>query len=171
MKQSLFIIFLTALITINMSLANAEIIRAKVSVVGMACPFCAYGVEKKLKKVEGVGSIIINMQEGTATMSAKNAESINVSRVPEAIKESGFSSGKIVITATGKIRTDNQEGLLLQVAGSKEEFIIKKFGKGIKKQALKYAEIGSLIEAAGEIDRKSDRTWTISVDIIKEPVQ
>lgn len=171
MNRLLFIIFLAGLVTINVSLANAEIGSAEVSVVGMACPFCAYGVEKKLKKVEGVGPIIINMQEGTATMSAKNGESINVSQVPEAIKDSGFSPGKIVITATGRIMSDETERLVFKVEGSKEDFLLEDMHSGIKKQILKYAETASLVEVSGAVNEGSGRTWSLSVDVIKDVVK
>lgn len=171
MKQFLFIVFLTILITINVTLANAEIISAKVSVVGMACPFCAYGVEKKLKKVEGVGSIIINMQAGTVTMSAKKGESINVRQVPEAVEDSGFSLGKIVITVRGKIRIDNQKRLLLQVAGSKERFLLKKSSQEIKKQIAEYDKRDSSVEITGVVNERSDRIWILSVGTIREVVR
>ncbi len=168
MHRLLFIVFLSGLVTINMSLANAEITSAKVSVVGMACPFCAYGVEKKLKKVEGVGSIIINMQEGTAAMSAKNGASINVDQVPGAIRDSGFTSGEISMTATGRIMSDETERLVFKVEGSKEDFFLEDLQPGMKKQVLKYAEAGALVEVSGAINEAFGGTWSLSVDVIKD---
>jgi len=41
---------------------EAQIRAVTVSVDGMACPFCAYGVEKKLKRVVGVESITIDKE-------------------------------------------------------------------------------------------------------------
>ena len=39
---------------------------ASIQVDGLACPFCAYGLEKHLKKINGVESIEINMKSGHA---------------------------------------------------------------------------------------------------------
>ncbi len=40
---------------------QAQVTSLTVSVDGLACPFCAYGVEKKLKRVEGVKSIDVRI--------------------------------------------------------------------------------------------------------------
>ena len=34
--------------------SHAEILEAELQVNGMSCPFCAFGIEKKLRRVEGV---------------------------------------------------------------------------------------------------------------------
>ena len=174
MTKRLLYIQLILIIVIGLlfiSVADARILKVKVSVVGMACPFCAYGVEKKLRKVEGVGSIIINMQEGTAAMSAKNGVSINVHQVPGAIKDSGFTSGKITMTATGRIMSDETERLVFKVEGSKEAFLLEDLRNGIKKQILKYAETGALVEVSGAVNEASGRTWSLSVDVIMDVVK
>ncbi len=113
---------LTHLVVVSMmtflflSQAHGQVRSLTVAVDGMACPFCAYGVEKKLKKVVRVESITIRMKEGTATLSAKEGESINVSQVSEAIRESGFTPGIIKITAIGTTKVDKEQQMLLQLS-------------------------------------------------------
>ena len=57
--------------------AWAQIESATVAVDGLACPFCAYGVEKRLKKVGGVESVRVSFRDNEATLSAKNNESVS----------------------------------------------------------------------------------------------
>ncbi|MFV2008131.1 MAG: heavy-metal-associated domain-containing protein, partial [Longimicrobiales bacterium] len=40
----------------------------EITILGMSCPFCAYGVEKKLKKLDGVADLEIVLETGLATL-------------------------------------------------------------------------------------------------------
>ena len=50
---------------------NAQVEEATVKVDGLSCPFCAYGLEKKLKKVEGVEKLEIKVDQGVAKITIK----------------------------------------------------------------------------------------------------
>ena len=65
------IVFVAITVFLTPSLVQAQIYSLSVVVEGMSCPFCVYGVEKKLKKVEGVKSVIISMKDGVATLIVK----------------------------------------------------------------------------------------------------
>jgi len=41
----------------------------KIEIKGMACLYCAFGMEKELKKVAGVYSVDIELKEGLAYIS------------------------------------------------------------------------------------------------------
>ena len=36
-----------------------------IEVGGLACPFCAYGIEKRLKKIDGIAELSVLLEEGT----------------------------------------------------------------------------------------------------------
>ena len=58
-------------------------LEVSVQVDGLSCPFCAYGLEKKLRKVENVASIEIRVNEGRAVVTpspARASSSTNSSR-------------------------------------------------------------------------------------------
>ncbi|MDX1629678.1 MAG: heavy-metal-associated domain-containing protein, partial [Fulvivirga sp.] len=38
--------------------------KVKVEVDGLSCPFCAYGLEKKLKNLDGVTNIKVDIENG-----------------------------------------------------------------------------------------------------------
>ena len=62
-----------------------------IGVDGLSCPFCAYGLEKKLKKVENVESISIDMNKGQAVVISKAGATIKEESLRKAVKEAGFS--------------------------------------------------------------------------------
>ncbi len=62
-----------------------------IGVDGLSCPFCAYGLEKRLKKVENVESISIDMNKGHAVVIAKPGATIKEEDLRKAVKKAGFS--------------------------------------------------------------------------------
>jgi mercuric ion binding protein len=167
MNRSLFIILLIVLIGINITLAYAEITNAKVSVVGMSCPFCAYGVEKKLKKVEGVETINVDMKEGTASLSAGEGQSINIAQIPKAVKESGFSPGKIEITAIGNVKRNDQQFALL-IPDADLSIPLFKIKRSLRDRLASYEQTGALVEVRGVVHEESGGVWTLSPETVKE---
>ena len=75
MKRVLIVTFSMMLIGISsMSFAqkaiqNNQTQQVLVQVDGLSCPFCAYGLEKKLKNIDGVASLKIDIDEGLVTLS------------------------------------------------------------------------------------------------------
>ncbi|MFB6264246.1 MAG: heavy-metal-associated domain-containing protein [Bradymonadaceae bacterium] len=70
--------------------ALADIDSYTVGVNGMACPFCAYGIEKKLKGLEGVASLDIHIEKGTVDVSVQEGKTVTPKAIREAVQEAGF---------------------------------------------------------------------------------
>jgi len=68
---------------------------ATIQVDGLSCPFCAYGLEKNLKKVNGVGSVKIDMKTGKATVSLKKGADVEDKTLRQAVKKAGFTARDI----------------------------------------------------------------------------
>ncbi len=62
-----------------------------VTVDGLACPFCAYGLEKKLKKLEGIQAISLEMEEGEVRLKFKAGEAVSEERISQAVADAGFT--------------------------------------------------------------------------------
>lgn len=84
--------------------AAAQVVQATVEVQGMSCPFCAFGVEKRLGKVGGVGAVEIAMKEGRATVRARKGASLDFAEIPGAVRRAGFTPGRLVVEAVGVAR-------------------------------------------------------------------
>lgn len=121
--------------------AWTQVESATVAVDGLACPFCAYGVEKRLKKVGGVESVRVSSRDNEATLSAKNNESIAVGEIPSAIKKAGFTHGAIEISAVGQLTGDTTDGWLLKIEGLGKSFSLtdleQRFEGGLQASATK----------------------------------
>ncbi len=70
----------------------------QVTILGMSCPFCAYGVEQKLKKLEGVVDLKVELETGLATLTLKEGADIPNEEIVKKVKDAGFEVAKIVRT-------------------------------------------------------------------------
>ena len=116
------IIVLTALLA---GAADAQVTEARVRVDGLACPFCAYGLEKKLNGISGVGKIEINVKEGTATLIAGPGASVDIEALEEAVSKAGFTPRGIHVTARGVVKTQNDRPVFA-VAGTDILFLFER---------------------------------------------
>lgn len=103
--------------------ANAQIVQAVASMNGLTCPFCSFGAEKQIKKVGGVQKVNVNIDAGTATITARPGQSIDVGQLPSAIKSAGFVSRNIRIVAIGTVATQGNN-LSLQLRGQNRSLIL-----------------------------------------------
>jgi len=63
----------------------------RIHVDGLACPFCAYGIEKKLGAVEGVARVETDIASGTVAVTMSGDATLDESVARRAVKEAGFS--------------------------------------------------------------------------------
>lgn len=66
-----------------------------VRIEGLACPFCAYGVEKQLKKIAGVETASVNLGAGSALLVLKAGAAITPEQIQAAVKKAGFKASEI----------------------------------------------------------------------------
>ena len=58
---------------------------------GLACPFCAYGIEKQISKIEGVETISIDINTGTITVRMAVGAELNEPAAREAVEAAAFT--------------------------------------------------------------------------------
>lgn len=100
-----------------------QVVRATVEVQGMSCPFCAFGVEKRLRKVDGVSAIAVAMNESLATLEAGEGKSIDLSGIPEAVRKAGFTPGRVEAEVVGSIHRGESQ--------SNSEWLLAAGGEGV----------------------------------------
>jgi copper chaperone CopZ len=66
-----------------------------IQVDGMSCPFCAYGLEKKLSKLDGVEQIEISLEQGQAVLTLEEGASVTDEALKKAVADAGFTLRKI----------------------------------------------------------------------------
>jgi mercuric ion binding protein len=79
----------------------------ELQVDGLACPFCAYGLEKKLTTIDGVDSIKIDIEKGMVTLLVQEDMTVNEEVIKEKIKEAGFTPGEITSNKADQKKEDD----------------------------------------------------------------
>jgi len=70
--------------------------KIRVRVDGLSCPFCAYGLEKKLLEIEGVTSIEISIDDGVALLTLDKDAEVLEETIKKEVKDAGFTPREIV---------------------------------------------------------------------------
>ncbi len=65
--------------------------RYEIRVDGLACPYCAYGVEKKLKRIDGVISVDIDLDKGIVTVTLREGVSLSELDMHRLFNDAGFT--------------------------------------------------------------------------------
>lgn len=87
-SRTVFTILL-ALWTMAGALAAAAGYRLEVA--GLACPFCAYGIEKKLNALDGVDRVDTSIKDGVVTVIMKEGATLDAPTVRRAVEDAGFT--------------------------------------------------------------------------------
>ena len=87
MKRLLLILFMAA-----MALpAFAAGTHYQIRVDGLACPYCAYGIEKKLKQIDGVEKIDVDLDKGLVTVDVAEGTTLTEPQMKKLFKDAGFT--------------------------------------------------------------------------------
>ena len=96
------ILFLSLLIFSNNSLSqtnqDGQKKYVKLQVDGLACPLCAYGLEKKLKALDGAENFNIDFKEGYATFDLPESTKITKEELKQIVSDAGFSLKSVVFS-------------------------------------------------------------------------
>ncbi len=72
--------------------ADQEVV--DVSVAGLACPFCAYSVEKSLGKLPGVDSVSVDLAANQVRVVMQAEHTADLKQIKKAIVNAGFTPGE-----------------------------------------------------------------------------
>jgi len=97
---------LSVLLAMNLSatVADASGKQQKVTlrVDGLACPFCAYGMEKKLKRIDNLEKLDIKINDGLVILYFKAGAKIDKGLISKKVKDAGFTPKEITIEGESK---------------------------------------------------------------------
>ncbi|MFU4514032.1 MAG: heavy-metal-associated domain-containing protein [Sinimarinibacterium flocculans] len=93
MKRFLYALLLA--ITLN-GAALAAGTQYTMRVDGLACPYCAYGIEKKLKKIDGVQDIDIDLNAGVVRVKVAEGIELTEPQMKKLFNDAGFTYRSMV---------------------------------------------------------------------------
>jgi len=151
--------------------AFAEIKTVSLRVDGLSCPFCALGLEKKLKKVESVSGVNVHMKKALTDLTLKPQSALDLKAIRKAVKEAGFTLKNIDVGVLGTIIRDNEGFFVLESQGDKTRFILfdkehsearakslstQMLGNDIEKKLLQAQNDGKLVLIQGTIHEHAE---------------
>lgn len=175
-------LLLAAFVVVNFGLATgafAQIEAAKIRVDGLGCPFCVKGVEKHLKKVEGVDSLSTSLKRGEVTLQYAPGALFDIESLQRAVKRGGFTPGAVQVTARGKIARQ-ENGFVFNVTGTKTAFLLHQTDpvEGQEKNATVTGETktrleksiaaNQTLEITGKVHSHKDALPGLSIDTLKK---
>ena len=104
--------------------AQAQLLEVKQTVFGMDCAPCAYGLEKRIQKMDGVESASVSLNDGLLTANLKKDNKLTLSGIRQAVEESGFKAKEADITVEGTVAEDDSGAFVLK-SRTGERFVLK----------------------------------------------
>lgn len=77
------------LFTAMAALAEAQTYALQVD--GLACPFCAFGIEKQLHKIDGVDELDTDIKAGVVLLTMKDGVLLDETAARQAVERAGFT--------------------------------------------------------------------------------
>lgn len=90
-------------------IARAEILSADLRVDGMSCPFCAFGIEKKLQGIDGVTKVEVLLDEGRLQLRLAPGNTATVVALGTAVEKAGFELAGLALEVRGTLDIEPTE--------------------------------------------------------------
>ncbi|MBV6639691.1 MAG: heavy-metal-associated domain-containing protein [Cyclobacteriaceae bacterium] len=93
-----------ALLTIfSLSCAMAQLVKVDQEVFGMDCAPCAYGLERGLKKMDGLERVKVSLNDGKAYLTLAPNNELTLQKIQKVVKNNGFSARNAEVTLKGEL--------------------------------------------------------------------
>ncbi|MBI0398060.1 heavy-metal-associated domain-containing protein [Cyclobacterium marinum] len=93
----------------SLSNATAQLIKVDQEVFGMDCAPCAYGLERGLKKMDGLESVKVSLNDGKAYLKLANSNELTLQKIQKEVKNNGFSARSAEVTLYGELAKEGNE--------------------------------------------------------------
>lgn len=74
--------------------ANTYVVRVN----GLACPYCAYGIEKQFSGLQGVTGTHVDIAKGVVMVHVKPGTRLTTQQIKKTVEDAGFSLKRVVST-------------------------------------------------------------------------
>ncbi len=108
--------------------ASAALVSAELRVNGLSCPFCVFGIEKKLLDVDGVRGVEVFLDDGRLALTFEPENAATVSDLEKAVEKAGFEIVALQLTVRGHLLGGEEGGPRL-VASARMRFrLVERLG-------------------------------------------
>ncbi|ODS31747.1 MAG: Heavy-metal-associated domain protein [Candidatus Scalindua rubra] len=176
--KKIFMILILFLLFNSICFAQTKEVRLRVD--GLACPFCAYGLEKKLKLLEGLESLNISLKKGLVEMTFKEDNNLDISKLKTIVKDAGYTLKGVEISSFGYVKKE-AENFLFHIKGNPGKFYIFDIGhmqkeyqkdlsvinlnEELKEKLARFFEDRTLIKIIGAIHLHADGSYGLAIKL------
>lgn len=93
----------------SLSGVMAQLIKVDQEVFGMDCAPCAYGLERGLRKMDGLKSVKVSLNDGKAYLKLASDNELTLQKIQEEVKNNGFSARTTEVTLRGELFKDGND--------------------------------------------------------------
>lgn len=168
MKNKIFAILISvvALFILCIQTIFAEIEKVEIGVDGLSCPFCVFGLEKKLKEVKSLDKISVHLKQSKAEISLKQNTPLSIASIKKAVKEAGFSVSYIYIIATGNL-IEKKDRILFYIKGVGQKFLVYETDAMSKAKLSEIAKSNVTIRIEGKIHEHKEISPSLDIEKIE----
>ncbi len=88
MKKTILVMMISLFWSVTLFAAGAQY---NLRVDGLSCPFCAYGIEKKLIQTEGVESVTFDLKKGLVIVKVEEGVILTEMQLKQLVADAGFT--------------------------------------------------------------------------------
>lgn len=153
-----------ALLMLGVSNAGADLIEVDQTIWGMDCAPCAYGMEKGLKKLDGVKQVKVSLNKGNAIIEFAAENKLTLADIRRVVRAGGFTPKAATVTISGTLQREGEE-LRLHVGDTHYALKPSEEAKDVW-QRLQKTAVGATVTVGG--DTPADHDDQIRVRNVKQ---
>lgn len=156
------IVLIIVLAVFGTNITTAQISKVDQEVFGMDCAPCAYGLERGLKKLDGVEKVKVSLNEGKAYLNLAADNPLSLQKIHDEVKNNGFSARESEVSLKGTLAKNNNQ-LILKV--NQESFLISPESAPNALDKIKILKEGESVKVEGKVgEEKADGNyWNMRV--------
>jgi copper chaperone len=86
------------------AVVSAQIDEVRIVVNGLTCNLCAAGLERSLRKLDGVSSVRVTLEDETAVVTVRKGARFDADRIRAAVTDAGQETRRVEISVRGAVR-------------------------------------------------------------------
>lgn len=137
--------------------AQAQVEQVSLRVDGLACPFCAYGLEKKVSKLAGYqpDTYTVKINDGVVSFRWRRDKPLDLAAVERAVDTAGFTLRGVTGRFVGTLAKGHDQYLLRLLAPFDQQFVLrepsKTLGDPMKDRLERMIADGNAVEISGSV--------------------
>jgi len=138
---------------------NAQLLEVKQTVYGMDCSPCAHGLEKRIKKMDGIQSASVSLNNGLLSAVLNKENKLTLEELRNAIENSGFKAQSADIVVQGSLTKGEGKSFILKVSSGEEFLLIADDQVNLDN----YSDTDQLVKLSGEAEISNETGIRLTV--------